>query len=85
MLSLLVIPYFLCFAWIDDKRDLFIKDETMYPELTPMPDDIKIRTKVISPTEIEEEEAKEGESPGGQFEFDKNSSQHKGSKNSSVF
>lgn len=84
MLGLLVIPYFLCFAWIDDKRDLFIKDETMYPDLTPMPEDIKIRTKVISQTEIEEE-AKEGDSPGGQFEFDKNSSQPNGSKNSSVF
>lgn len=84
MLGLLVIPYFLSFAWIDDKRDLFIKDETMYPELTPMPEDINIRTKVISPTEIEEE-AKEGESPGAQFEFDKNSSQPRESKNSSVF
>jgi hypothetical protein len=26
VLGLLVIPYFLSFAWIDDKRDLFIKD-----------------------------------------------------------
>jgi hypothetical protein len=56
----------------------------MYPELTPMPEDIKIHSKVISPTEIEEE-AKEGESPGAQFEFDKNSSQPRESKNSSVF
>ena len=79
-----MIPYFLSFAWIDDKRHLFIKDESMYPELTPMPEDIKIHTKVISPIDIEEE-AKEGESPGGQFEFDKNSSYPNDSKNSSVF
>jgi hypothetical protein len=34
-LGLFVIPYFLAFSWIDDKRRTYVKDERMYPELDP--------------------------------------------------
>jgi len=37
-----VIPYFLAFAWLDDRRHLFIRDESMYPELTPGPEELRI-------------------------------------------
>ncbi len=32
-----MIPYFLCFAWLDDKRELYLKDEEMYPDLHAIP------------------------------------------------
>ena len=67
-----MVPYFLAFSWIDDRRHLFIKDETMYPELTPAPEDIRINTKIISPkvfAEIEEEH--KGDSPVLNMEFDR--------------
>jgi hypothetical protein len=33
VLGLFVIPYFMAFSWIDDKRSNYVKDESMYPQL----------------------------------------------------
>ena len=45
-----MIPYFLAFSWIDDKRKMFVKDETMYPELNYVEntDEIKVEPKAIN-------------------------------------
>jgi len=32
VLGLFVIHYFMAFAWIDDKRRVYVKDERIYPE-----------------------------------------------------
>jgi hypothetical protein len=42
VLGLLVIPYFLAFSWIDDKRKMYVKDEGMYPELNYVQDSEEI-------------------------------------------
>lgn len=44
-----MIPYFLAFSWIDDKRKLFVKDETMYPELNYVEnvDEIQVKPQNI--------------------------------------
>lgn len=39
VLALFVIPYFVAFSWVDDKRKLYIKDEQMYPDLMAQPID----------------------------------------------
>lgn len=45
ILGVLVIPYFLAFSWIDDKRKMFVKDETMYPELNNVENVNEIQVK----------------------------------------
>ena len=49
ILGVLVIPYFLAFSWIEDKRKMFIKDETMYPELNHVEnvDEIQVKSQNI--------------------------------------
>ena len=39
-----MIPYFFAFQWLDDKRKLYLKDETMYPDL-PSPLEIATDNK----------------------------------------
>jgi hypothetical protein len=46
ILGVLVIPYFLAFSWIDDKRKMFVKDETMYPELNNVENVNEIQVKL---------------------------------------
>lgn len=48
-----MIPYFLAFTWLETKRGLFIKDETMYPELTPAPEDLQIHQKPIESIDMQ--------------------------------
>jgi hypothetical protein len=58
ILGILVIPYFLAFSWIDDKRKLFVKDETMYPELNYVQnvEEIQVKEQNIEDMEFDKKE-----------------------------
>lgn len=41
ILSLSVIPFYMSFMWIDDKRNTLVKSENMYSDLEPIPSPVK--------------------------------------------
>ena len=50
-----VIPYFVSFVWVDDKRKTYIKSEQMYPELTHSPSPNKQVFEPAKDIEIEKQ------------------------------
>lgn len=45
-----MIPYFLAFAWLDDKREAYLRDEEMYPDLHALP----LPTAVVESKQVQD-------------------------------